>query len=121
MRRLARLMLVVLVSLGLLMGPLAAPVMAEGGNSSSMQSMGSVESMDNMDEMPCCPDQHDNSAKSCANCPLLVLCGLGLFVPPALLGLKQQGFAQTAFAFGNDLDLEGLGARPPDHPPRLIV
>jgi hypothetical protein len=71
--------------------------------------------------MPCCPDQ--TKSKSCDSCPFVALCMLAasLPAPSGAASLIERHPLRTAFAANNDLLIDGLRAKPPDHPPRTIV
>jgi hypothetical protein len=111
------------VAVGLVSAPLAAPALAKAHHAAiagEMQAMdGDMHAMD--DGMPCCPDE--GKAKGCESCPLLALCSLTMPMPgpSGASALAPDQTAQTAFAFPNDLLIDGLGARPPDHPPRMMI
>jgi hypothetical protein len=72
-------------------------------------------------DMPCCPDE-GKPAKDCNSCPWLALCSLSIATPvPSGAAVLVPGLMTVAaFAFPDDLLMAGLGARPPDHPPRSI-
>jgi hypothetical protein len=91
---------------------LAATVMAADGDAMQMAN-----------EMPCCADQTKNKSNSCDSCPFLALCTLTISLPaPSGEGVLIERYPlRTAFATDNDLLIDGLGAKPPDHPPRTIV
>jgi hypothetical protein len=103
------------VAAGLLLGPLATPVFAPKMlvASDEMQAMS--------DDMPCCPDQPNS--KDCASCPLVALCMLTVSLPaPSGVGsLIERYPLRSIFATTDDLLIDGLGAKPPDHPPRILV
>ncbi|MDH2385422.1 hypothetical protein [Bradyrhizobium sp. CER78] len=73
------------------------------------------------DNMPCCPDQ--TKSKGCDDCPFLALCMLSVSLPApgGAMSLITRQPSQNAFAAGDDRLLDGLGAKPPDHPPRTNV
>ena len=73
------------------------------------------------DEMPCCPDR--TKSKGCDSCPFVALCMLSVSLPaPSGAGVLIQRYPlRTAFATSNDPQIDGLAAKPPDHPPRTIV
>jgi hypothetical protein len=81
--------------------------------------MGDTQAM--ADDMPCCPDE--GKAKGCDSCPFLALCSLAISMPAPVGSVvaAPDVAAQSAFAFPDDLLVDGLGARPPDHPPRTNV
>jgi hypothetical protein len=133
-KRIFNLLIALTVAAGLLTAPFAAPVVAKSHHAAvadmhaDMHAMdGDMDAMDGdmpgmADGMPCCPDE-GKPAKDCDSCPLLALCSLAMPVPApsAFFTLAPEATAQTAFAFPDDLMIDGLGARPPDHPPRTIV
>lgn len=138
-RRLFNLLITLTVAAGLLSAPLAAPSIARslhGATAGDMHQMdGDTHAMSMhalsgdlrsdgamVDSMPCCPDE-GKAAKDCDSCPLLALCAMSIAVPaPATFTALAAGEAgKTAFAFPDDLLIDGLSARPPDHPPRSIV
>jgi hypothetical protein len=121
-RRIFNLLIALTVAAGLLSAPFAAPAVAKSHHAavSDMHAMdGDMHGM--ADGMPCCPDE-GKPAKDC-DCPLLALCSLTMPVPApsAFFALAPEATAQTVFAFPDDLMIDGLGARPPDHPPRTMV
>jgi hypothetical protein len=120
-RQLFKWLIALTVAAGLLSAPLAAPALAKAHHApmaGEMQAMADMHAMD--DGMPCCPDE--GNAKGCDSCPLLALCSLTIPISaPSGASVVPDQTAQTAFAFPDDLLIDGLGARPPDHPPRTIV
>jgi hypothetical protein len=133
-KRLFNLLIALTVAAGLLFAPFAAPAVAKayhgvgGGMQAEMLAVaddshtmhGDMHAM--ADGMPCCPDE-GTPTKDCDSCPLMALCSVSISFPtpsgaatlvPALTG-------QVAFAFPDDLLIDGLSARPPDHPPRTTV
>ena len=133
-RRLFNLLVALTVAAGLLSGPLAAPTVAKsqgaafGGKMHAMEG-GTRAVADGMvadgmmaGGMPCCPDDR-MPAKACDSCPLMALCSMSIPMPaPSGAAVPVPGeTAQTAFAFPDDLLIDGLGARPPDHPPRSMI
>jgi hypothetical protein len=124
-RRFANFWIMLLVATGLLLAPLAAPSMATsmsgaaGMAGHAMQAMSDGQAV--ADDMPCCPDQ--TKSKGCGDCPFLALCMLSISLPaPAgAMSLIVRDPSQSAFAARDDRLLDGLGAKPPDHPPRTDV
>jgi hypothetical protein len=121
LRRVFRSIIALTVAAGLLSAPFAAPAMAKSHHAAV-----AVEAMaDDMtaaaDGMPCCPDE--GQPTGCDSCPLLALCSLTLSVPvpSEAVALTPDKTATSAFALPDDLMIAGLGARPPDHPPRTNV
>ena len=107
------------IAAGVAMGP-AAPLMAAMPSASS-SAAADEDAMQMADDMPCCPDQ--TKSKSCDSCPFVALCTLTISLPaPSGDGVLIERYPlRTAFATNNDLLIDGLGAKPPDHPPRTIV
>ncbi|KWV51414.1 hypothetical protein AS156_12595 [Bradyrhizobium macuxiense] len=124
-RRFANLWIILLVAAGLLLAPLAVPVMASpmagaaGMADEAMQAMSDHQAM--ADDMPCCPDKAKSNP--CDSCPFLALCMLSISVPvPAgAASLIARDPLRSQFAAHDDRLLDGLGAKPPDHPPRINV
>lgn len=122
-RRLFNLLIALTVAAGLLSAPFAAPAVAKAHHAvgGQMQAMdGDTHAM--ADDMPCCPDE-GKPAKDCDSCPLLALCSMTIPMPApsGFFALTPEATALAAFAFPDDLLIDGLGARPPDHPPRTTV
>jgi hypothetical protein len=122
-RRLINWLIALAVAAGLVSAPLAAPALAKAHH---VAIAGEMQAMDSdmhatADGMPCCPDE--GKAKGCESCPLLALCSLTMPIPApsGVAVLTPDLTTQAAFAFPDDLLIDGLGARPPDHPPRTIV
>lgn len=121
--RLFNLLMALTVAAGFLSAPFAAsavagaPHMAVAGELHAMDGGGQAMT----EGMPCCPDE--GKAKGCDSCPLMALCSLTMPVPaPSGIATATPGAtAETAFAFPDDLLIDGLSARPPDHPPRSGV
>lgn len=123
-RRLFNWLIVLTVAAGLLSVPFAAPAVAKSHHTVSG---GATHAMDGEthampDGMPCCPDE-GKPAKDCDSCPLMALCSMTIPVPaPSGVAVFAPGMTgQTAYAFPDDLLIDGLGARPPDHPPRTMI
>jgi hypothetical protein len=94
--------------------PLAAPAAAQ--NASAMVAMDDGAMAKGM---PCCPDQ----SKDCQSCPVLALCllSISLPAPSGAASLIARNSLRHAPALSDDLRIDGLGANPPDHPPRILV
>ena len=112
-----------LVAVGLLLAPLAAPVSAmpmSGGAGNIMQVM-SDDMQAVSEDMPCCPDQ--TKSKNCDTCPFVALCTLNLTLPAhsGASSLIERHPRRNALAARDDLLHDGLTAKPPDHPPRTNV
>ena len=116
------------VAAALLAAPLSARAMAVSHAGTVADEMRANEMRaDEMaamaDDMPCCPDQQDQKARDCGSCPFVALCMLTITMPPPQGAgvLVDRDFSRSAFALPDDLLIDGLGERPPDHPPRIIV
>jgi hypothetical protein len=123
-RPVMRWLLVLGIAAGVAIGP-AAPLMAAMPSvmtaTTMMAATADEDAMQMADEMPCCPDQ--TKAKDCDSCPFVALCMLTVSLPvPSSTGVLIERYAlRTAFAAIDDLLVDGLAAKPPDHPPRTIV
>lgn len=115
-RRLFNWLIVLTVAAGLLSVPFAAPAVAKAHDAVAGEMHGAAGGM------PCCPDE-GKAAMDCDTCPLMALCSMTMPIPAptAVSALAPFLTAQTAFAFPDDLVIDGLSARPPDHPPRTLV
>lgn len=104
------------VAAALVAAPMSAPAMA------ASQMAAVAGEMQVADDMPCCPQQ-DQKAGDCGSCPFVALCMLTITMPPRDSGgaLVDRIVLLNAFALPDDLLIDGLGAHPPDHPPRTIV
>jgi hypothetical protein len=123
LRAFVRWFLALWIAIGVVIGP-AAPLMAAGPSALSATVMAAATDGDAMqmaDDMPCCPDH--TKSKSCDSCPFVALCMLTISLPaPSGVGVLIARYPlRTTFATNNDLLIDGLGAKPPDHPPRTIV
>ena len=105
------------VAAALFAAPLSAPAMAASQMAAAADEMQAMA-----DDMPCCPQQ-DQKAKDCRSCPFVALCMLTITMPPSdeSGALVDRTISLNAFALPDDLLIDGLGERPPDHPPRTIV
>ena len=123
LRALVHWFLALWIAIGVVIGP-AAPLMAAAPSALSATMMAAATEEDAMqmaDDMPCCPDQ--TKSKSCDSCPFVALCMLTISLPaPSGVGVLIARYPlRTAFATNDDRLLDGLVAKPPDHPPRAIV
>ncbi|QOZ26302.1 hypothetical protein [Bradyrhizobium sp. CCBAU 51753] len=122
LRRLANLWILLFVAAGLLLAPVA-PAFARMAPDAAMGAMPAMsDDMQAMsDDMPCCPDQSKN--KACDDCPFVALCMLSvpLSVPAGVASLIERHPLKSRFAAHDDHRRDGLGAKPPDHPPRTEV
>jgi hypothetical protein len=120
------LLIALTVAAGLLSAPFAAPAVAKAHHAGSgMHAIAGDDhamagDMHAMANMPCCPDEGTNG---CDSCPLMALCSMTMPIsaPSGVYAFAPLLTAQSAFAFPNDLLIDGLSARPPDHPPRTNV
>ncbi|MGY4571260.1 MULTISPECIES: hypothetical protein [Bradyrhizobium] len=131
LRRLANLWILLLIAAGLLLAPVA-PAFARtmpDASAAAMQAMPDDHAMSGQavsgqamaDDMPCCPEQ--GKSKGCDDCPFLALCMLSvsLPVPAGAMSLIERDPLRNRIAAHDDRLLDGLGAKPPDHPPRTNV
>jgi hypothetical protein len=137
LKRFANAVVMLLVASGLLLAPLAAPVFAgpvSGAAGHDMHAMshdtpamsGELQAMSDdaqamADDMPCCPDQ--TGIKDCGSCPFVALCllSISLPAPSGAVSLIERHARHSTRSLSDDLLIDGLGAKPPDHPPRTLV
>ncbi|MCP4618076.1 MAG: hypothetical protein GY844_16785 [Bradyrhizobium sp.] len=125
LRRLFRLLIALTVAAGLVSAPVATafakPHASIGGEMHAMHMPAMADEQAMAEDMPCCPDE--GKASDCASCPLLALCMISISIPlPEAAGvLVTRDPLREAFSTSNDARVPGLGARPPDHPPRTSV
>lgn len=122
LKRLANLWILLLVAAGLLLAPVASAFakLMPGAATATMATMS--DDMHAMSgDMPCCPDQ--TKSKTCDSCPFVALCMLSipLPVPAEAASLIERHPLRSQFVAYDDRLLDGLGAQPPDHPPRTNV
>jgi len=119
LRRFTNFWIMVCVAAGLLLAPLARPVMAKPVSNADVTEMQRMAG-----DMPCCPDQAPDQTKdrNCTSCPFVALCMLSVSVPgPSGAALIKRNAFKAAFSTSDDLLIDGLEAKPPDHPPRTHV
>ncbi|MBR0692787.1 hypothetical protein [Bradyrhizobium lablabi] len=127
LRRLANLWILLFVAAGLLLAPVASAFarLMPNAASTTMQAMSDEQAISDeqamADDMPCCPDQTKN--RTCDDCPWLALCmfAVSLPVPVGAASLVERYPLRRELAPGDDRLRDGLGADPPDHPPRTNV
>lgn len=120
LRRLLKLMIALTVAAGLVSAPLSAAAFAKPQAAVSGE-MHAMDAQAMADDMSCCPDE--GKAGDCGSCPLLALCALSISIPlPAeAAALVTRDPLREAFSARDDAWVQGLGARPPDHPPRTQI
>jgi hypothetical protein len=125
-RRFVNLWILLVVAAGLLLAPVAPAFarMMPDPVATTMQTVsgemqGEMNGMSS--DMPCCPDK--TKSKTCDGCPFVALCMLSvpLPVPAGVASLIERHPLRSQFAAHDDRLLDGLGAKPPDHPPRTNV
>lgn len=126
LKRFANAVVLLLVAAGLLLAPLGAPVLASAAGHDMQSMSGDTQAMSTdtqamPDDMPCCPDQPQS--RDCGSCPFVGLCLLNasLPAPSGAVSLIERHAQYRAFAAIDDLLIDGLGTKPPDHPPRTDV
>jgi hypothetical protein len=117
-RLLLKPLLALLVSVGLVLAPLATPAMAEHSMPPTMMQM--AHGSDMAADMPCCPDNQKSG--DCQDCPFVAICLLKVWqAEPAASVLVRRQLAQERLHPLNDVIADGLVRPPPDHPPRSLV
>jgi hypothetical protein len=120
-----RRLLAIFMIAGLVLAPLARPVMAAAMSDVSMSGMTKDMSVsataDAMTgEMPCCPS-NDGASIGCDKCVFMAGCGANCF-PGLTAAVFQPPFAIASglARLQNDFWPDGLGYLPPEHPPRTL-
>ncbi|RWP12547.1 hypothetical protein [Mesorhizobium sp.] len=105
-------MLLLLVVFGLALAPL-------GASPSSAAVAGSALSM--QEEMPCCPDGRPMVPDCGKDCPLAVLCVVGVVTAPLpeTLAFLLPAPVGDDFLNGRDVILPSLVGEPPPRPPKV--
>lgn len=138
LKRFANAVVMLLVASGLLLAPLATPVLAGPASGAAQHDdalamsddtpamSGDLQTMSDdaqamADDMPCCPG--DAGIKDCGSCPFVALCllSISLPAPSGAMALIERHARHNSLALSDDLLTDGLGAKPPDHPPRTLV
>lgn len=145
LKRFANAVVMLLVASGLLLAPLATPVLAGPASGAAQHDDALAMSDDTLamsddtpamsggsqtmsddaqamaDDMPCCPG--DAGIKDCGSCPFVALCllSISLPAPSGAMALIERHGRYNSLALSDDLLTDGLGAKPPDHPPRTLV
>jgi hypothetical protein len=113
--RFLQFLLTLLVTVGLVIAPLASPV-AAGSRASDT----GMQMSDMAGDMPCCPDKEKQSG--CQDCPLLAICMLKvLHGGRSGDGLPIREARRRVLRPLDELVITGLTRPPPDRPPRTIV
>jgi len=117
LKRLTNFWIMLFVGVGLLLAPLTIPVLG----TPAMAAVSQMQAMSMADDMPCCPDQTQN--KNCDGCPFVALCMLTISfpAPSSAASLIERHSVREALLLADDLLIDGLGAKPPDYPPRVHV
>ncbi|WP_456620163.1 MULTISPECIES: hypothetical protein [unclassified Bradyrhizobium] len=138
LKRFANAVVMLLVASGLLLAPLATPVLTGPASGAAQHDdvlaksddtpamSGDLQTMSDdaqamADDMPCCPG--DAGIKDCGSCPFVALCllSISLPAPSGAMALIERHARHNSLALSDDLLTDGLGAKPPDHPPRTLV
>lgn len=106
-----RMMFAVLVTMGLLVAPLAGSAIAKGVAMSTAQMSG---------DMPCCPDGDGDQKDTCKDCPSMVACNLqGMQALPIAVSRADFGFSPfDRIVATDDFNAANLSVAPPARPPR---
>jgi hypothetical protein len=115
LRRMIKLAFAVIVTVGLALAPMAAPVTSMHAQSDSMTEMSMPA------DMSCCPDEQ--KSKDCQDCPLVAICSLkNLQTSPwTAAALPLRHAIRTTHLVADDVLGDGLDRPPPDHPPRTLA
>jgi hypothetical protein len=137
LKRFANAVVMLLVAFGLLLAPLATAArtvpVSGAAQHRDMQAMSQdtpemsgdmqavADDAQTMANMPCCPG--DTGTRDCDSCPFVALCLLSISIPVpfgAMVPIERHA-RHNSLALSDDLLTDGLGAKPPDHPPRTLV
>lgn len=120
-----RRLLATLMIAGLILAPLARPVMAGTTPEASMSAMAD-DSMSAMPDelaadMPCCPSKAP-APVDCDKCVFMAACVSQFLAGPAVATFRVP-FAVSGkiVPLQNDFWPDGVGRPPPEHPPRTLV
>jgi hypothetical protein len=118
-----RRLLAISVIAGLILAPLARPVMAGATPEASMADdvAMSATSDEMAGDMPCCPSKAP-APIDCDKCVYMAACMTKCFtgLSAAIFRLPFAASSQIALP-QNDFWPDGLGHPPPEHPPRTLV
>jgi hypothetical protein len=119
-----RRLLAISVIAGLLLAPLARPVMA--GTTPEASAMAGDMSMSAMPDemagdMPCCPSKAP-APIDCDKCVFMAACVSQFLAGPAAATYRPPFAVSGKIApLQNDFWPDGVGRPPPEHPPRTLV
>jgi hypothetical protein len=126
LRRLIARLLAISVIAGLVVAPLARPVMAGTTADASMSALAGDMSMSAMPDemagdMPCCPSKAP-APIDCDKCVFMAAC-MSQFLagPPAAMFRAPFAVSGKIAPLQNDFWPDGVGRPPPEHPPRTLV
>jgi hypothetical protein len=109
---------------GLVLAPLARPVMAGTISDAVMQTMADEMSgitADMADAMPCCPSKAP-APIGCDKCAYMATCmSQYLTGMPSAVVLPFPIASDSVVPVWNDVAADGMGHPPPEHPPRILV
>jgi hypothetical protein len=117
-----RRLLAISVIAGLVLAPLARPVMAGTTADAAMADDMSISAMpDEMaGDMPCCPSKA-KAPIDCDKCVFMAACMSQFLVGPAAVFRPPFAVSGKIAPLQNDFWPDGLGHPPPEHPPRTLV
>jgi hypothetical protein len=117
-----RRLLATLMIAGLILAPLARPVMAGTTPDAAMADDMSMSAMpDEMaGDMPCCPSKAP-APIDCDKCVFMAACMSQFLVGPAAIFRPPFAVSGKIAPLQNDFWPDGLGHPPPEHPPRTLV
>jgi hypothetical protein len=117
-----RRLLATLMIAGLILAPLARPVMAGTTPDAAMADDMSMSAMpDEMaGDMPCCPSKA-KAPIDCDKCVFMAACMSQFLVGPAAIFRPPFAVSGKIAPLQNDFWPDGLGHPPPEHPPRTLV
>jgi hypothetical protein len=122
LRRLIARLLAISVIAGLVVAPLARPVMAARMPDAAMAADMSMSEMpeEMAGNMPCCPSKAP-APIGCYKCLFMPPCMSQFLVGPAAILRPPFAVSGKIAPLQNDFWPDGLGHPPPEHPPRTLV
>jgi hypothetical protein len=116
-----RRLLAISVIAGLLLAPLARPVMADASMSAMADDSMSAMPDEMAGDMPCCPTKAP-APVDCDKCVFMAACMSQFLAGPAAATFRPPFAVCGKLApLQNEFWPDGVGRPPPEHPPRTLV
>jgi len=116
-----RRLLAISVIAGVLLAPLARPVIADASMSAMADNSMAAMSDEMAGDMPCCPTKAP-APVDCDKCVFTAACMSQFLAGPATATFRPPFAVSGKLApLQNDFWPDGVGRPPPEHPPRTLV